>query len=456
FFTVSPDCSSSYRIANLAGMIPNDVFLSMENDFKECMIYSRAQLGQIATSNPYISARYFDHLMRIFIEVVLSWDLDKNCARPDPGLFGYTKGFFSATESQNSTGSLHAHMLIWIQKMPSTVEEYYRMCSSERFREAMIKYVDAIATSSVHLDMSGCPYCGQCSIVPLELTRESFRKSRFGASRCSTTTCQQRKKTFGADELITEHIRKTAAAIDVPVCERDDVFHLIAKSRPLSRVCSSTSAEAIAIARALVTYQHHHWFHSKSCFKVTKRTPKGNVCRMGPMVCLHLLKGSVMYSSHTSVNLPLTMILRVLFQSQEQIDVLLEEDSSGNIYKPSSIWFDYIFRPSTLETTCLMGFVAKWERRKSVRGKRFMTDHALYASHTLFKRLAVRIVTVRHKRLPDIRRVDLGQDEQLRYKQSLLALFKPFRTGSAFSADGIPFSMYFQHWWESEAPIEAR
>lgn len=56
-FTLSPDSSSSYRIANLAGEIPECVLSQMESGISEALVYSRAQLGHIAASNPYICAR---------------------------------------------------------------------------------------------------------------------------------------------------------------------------------------------------------------------------------------------------------------------------------------------------------------------------------------------------------------------------------------------------------------
>ncbi|KAF4128939.1 Helitron helicase-like domain at N-terminus [Phytophthora infestans] len=126
--------ASSFQMANLAGGIADDVFEEMQAGVYECLEFTRAKLGSIATANPAICARHFDRLMDIFIDVVLNRDSDQGCSQKDSGLFGHTKSFYAATESQNSTGSLHSHMLIWIENMPSTVDEYYTMCSSEGFR----------------------------------------------------------------------------------------------------------------------------------------------------------------------------------------------------------------------------------------------------------------------------------------------------------------------------------
>ncbi|ETM98219.1 hypothetical protein PPTG_19726 [Phytophthora nicotianae INRA-310] len=98
----------------------------MNSGLQQCLTYTKAKLGEIATANPYICARYFDCLMNVFIEVVLNWNMEAGCTRAEGGLFGY---------------------------MSATVDNYYAMCASSRFRDALVKYVDAIATASVPLDL---------------------------------------------------------------------------------------------------------------------------------------------------------------------------------------------------------------------------------------------------------------------------------------------------------------
>ncbi|GMF26425.1 unnamed protein product [Phytophthora fragariaefolia] len=64
---------------------------------------------------------------------------------------------------------------------------------------------------------------------------------------------------------------------------------------------------------------------------------------LAPMACLYIINESVMYSSHSFVKLHLVTILRALFQQLEQLDVTLEGDGSERVFKPSSVWFDYVF-----------------------------------------------------------------------------------------------------------------
>ncbi|KAG1686504.1 hypothetical protein DVH05_006518 [Phytophthora capsici] len=123
--------------------------------------------------------------------------MEAGCTRAEGGLFGCTTAFFAATEAQNSTGSLHTHMLIWIKDMPAAIDDYYAIRASSRFRDALGNYVDAIATASVPLDLSTCPSCDSKAIEPVELERHAFRKSRPGALRPTTTACKDCGANFG-------------------------------------------------------------------------------------------------------------------------------------------------------------------------------------------------------------------------------------------------------------------
>ncbi|KAF4030703.1 hypothetical protein GN244_ATG17491 [Phytophthora infestans] len=99
-----------------------------------------------------------------------------------------------------------------------------------------------------------------------------------------------------------------------------------------------------------------------------------------PMACLYVIKGTVMYSSHEFVKLPLPTVLKALFQQDEQLDIVLE----------------------------------------------------------------------------DVRRSNLPKDELLRYQQSVMALFRPFRCGTDFDTNGETFGAFFEQWWATKAPTSAR
>ncbi|OWZ11487.1 hypothetical protein PHMEG_00015482 [Phytophthora megakarya] len=51
-------------------------------------------------------------------------------------------------------------------------------------------------------------------------------------------------------------------------------FYRLAMPQPLPHQETANTLPAIISTKALLSYQTHHWFHSKYCFKTSKRTPK--------------------------------------------------------------------------------------------------------------------------------------------------------------------------------------
>ncbi|KAG3169621.1 hypothetical protein PI126_g2722 [Phytophthora idaei] len=101
----------------------------------ESLYLSKAKFGAVAASNPMACARYYDAVISIFVDLMLNDDQSKQLPRAGMGIFGVTKAFYVSTESQNSTGDVHGHMLIWIDGMPTTTAEYYEMLEMDSFRE---------------------------------------------------------------------------------------------------------------------------------------------------------------------------------------------------------------------------------------------------------------------------------------------------------------------------------
>ncbi|KAJ8524627.1 hypothetical protein ON010_g16490 [Phytophthora cinnamomi] len=335
---------------------------------------------------------YFDYVMKTFIEVVLNWDIERGCSYDGPGLSGRTRGYYAATESQNSTGSLHSHMLIWIEGMPSAVEEYYSMCPSERFRSATAKYVGAIATSSVPLDMKECPVYKAGTI--------NWRRVRFNRGQTPTwhhrhtratgatrprTTCNNDIKVLGAGEgpeksyYTIKYSTKPQNDID-----KSWVIHLHAFAKA-SRSTIEDSSDIAAIGRRRI--------QSMCC---TLSNPHDIST---PMACLYIDRGPAMYSSHEFVKLPITSVFCALFEQEKNIPVVLESDTNMRQFKPSGIRLDYTYRPEGLEDVGLMTFATQWIK-KSKKGQKFSEQHPLVESHSMFKLSEQRIATVLHNASP--------------------------------------------------------
>ncbi|KAE9263368.1 hypothetical protein PF008_g32382 [Phytophthora fragariae] len=109
---MSPSCASSYRVAAFAGKLDAAVLDMVNEELRGLFNMSKARLGEIAAKNPMACARYYDAIVSLFIEVLLNYDWVRARSKEGAGIFGVTKAFYLSTESQNSTGDLHGHMLI--------------------------------------------------------------------------------------------------------------------------------------------------------------------------------------------------------------------------------------------------------------------------------------------------------------------------------------------------------
>ena len=69
-------------------------------------------------------------MLEIVIEEVIGWDLKKNEARPEGGLFGIPLAFTASTEEQGRK-TLHTHFLIWLKNFQERRAKLY----SENIRE---------------------------------------------------------------------------------------------------------------------------------------------------------------------------------------------------------------------------------------------------------------------------------------------------------------------------------
>ncbi|EGZ07100.1 hypothetical protein PHYSODRAFT_307102 [Phytophthora sojae] len=262
FFTISPSSSTTYRIANLAGVIPRDLLDLMETEVAEHLEYTRAKLGMVATANP---VSYFDHVMNVVISVLLNWDRDTNAPKPGCGIFGEVTAFYGSTESQSSTGDLHCHMMVWVAGFPKTVTEYINMCKSAAFKQKLIDYVNSVVTTDVPVQYDEtCPECGCNGLEAVEFDQRAYQEQ------------------FGGNEVITDCVEREISRLDFPAgaVSEGAAFTRTASSKPFVLSGERSNSDDILHTRSLLSFQSHHWYHSGGCFKHTKRTPTAKVCRM--------------------------------------------------------------------------------------------------------------------------------------------------------------------------------
>jgi hypothetical protein len=220
--------------------------------------------------------------VNIIIDNVVGWDVSAGRAHPHGGLFGEVTAFHAITESQNSTGDLHAHMLVWVKGLPTSVNEYYDCWKSEEYRDAALAYTQSVITNKLPHMPTTCPRCGTQSLSAVPLTQAAYKKGSsrarsFPTSECTSCHCQ-----FGGDMLLQELISTRAEKMGVhsDLLSDEAIRCRVASPCPLAMPTAEDNVDSLLFSRTLLTYQHHHWYHSKSCFKASCRIPKGDTCRM--------------------------------------------------------------------------------------------------------------------------------------------------------------------------------
>ncbi|OWZ19206.1 hypothetical protein PHMEG_0006581 [Phytophthora megakarya] len=192
--------------------------------------------------------------MDIVISVVLNWDRDANIPKPGCGIFGEVTAYYGSTESQSSTRDLHGHMMVWVAGFLATVSEYENMPKSAAFKQKLIDYVDSVVTSDLPIQHDGkCPECGYIGLEAVTLISAHTKKCQHGI----------------------ENLDVSAAAVSDGA-----TFTRTASLKPFKRVGEQSKLEDVLNTRSMLSFQSHHWYHSRSCFKRTKQIPNGKVCRM--------------------------------------------------------------------------------------------------------------------------------------------------------------------------------
>ncbi len=117
---------------------------------------SRWKRSILAARNPAACARFFDKMITSFITVILRH------GREGKGLFGKCKAYYGTVEAQGR-GTLHCHMLIWLEGHHSPQKLRDNMAASESYREHLFKWVESVikcelpGTESVVTEPAGTP-----------------------------------------------------------------------------------------------------------------------------------------------------------------------------------------------------------------------------------------------------------------------------------------------------------
>jgi hypothetical protein len=73
----------------------------LPSEFRESSAEMRKKVG----NDPAAAARYYDRLVNLFITHVLGWNMELQRSTKAGGLFGHTKAFYGATETQGQVSA---------------------------------------------------------------------------------------------------------------------------------------------------------------------------------------------------------------------------------------------------------------------------------------------------------------------------------------------------------------
>lgn len=89
--------------------------------------------------DPYAAAKYFFFIIDIILSSLFGINATKDQVHSHGGLLGFLNAYFGVVEAQGR-GSLHMHMLLWLQDTPNT-EEMHDLLQSEDFRNRVHEYI---------------------------------------------------------------------------------------------------------------------------------------------------------------------------------------------------------------------------------------------------------------------------------------------------------------------------
>ncbi|KAI9173234.1 hypothetical protein H9P43_007365 [Blastocladiella emersonii ATCC 22665] len=78
---------------------------------------------KVAGSNPAMQAAWYLHSRGLVIEHLFGWLIDKGAASDKPGVFGCTRAYFMAEETQ-ARHTLHSRRLLWLVGFPRTTAQW--------------------------------------------------------------------------------------------------------------------------------------------------------------------------------------------------------------------------------------------------------------------------------------------------------------------------------------------
>lgn len=121
--------------------------------------------ASLIAKNPFVAAKFFDLYITSFFESLIGLKKGGNNSDQKPGVLGVAKAYYGCVEVQGR-GTLHCHMLIWLEGALNPQEIRDRVVNSQdsEFADRMCAFIDHIIGNSVPPeppDSSQSPNCNR-------------------------------------------------------------------------------------------------------------------------------------------------------------------------------------------------------------------------------------------------------------------------------------------------------
>ncbi|TFY51291.1 hypothetical protein EVG20_g11068, partial [Dentipellis fragilis] len=192
YVTINPADVYNPLVKFLAGsdididnMAPSDV----PNYWEQSLLVAR---------NPIVAARFFNLYMKAFIRCLLRYDPKHQDT--DGGILGVVRSYYGCVEAQGR-GTLHCHMMIWVEGGLNPTELKAKCLSDPDFRTRLLSFLDDTISNAVPpkpsaLDAHGlhanpCAHRG----VPLAMSGEDLRLAQEHDIHALVSQCQVHQHT---------------------------------------------------------------------------------------------------------------------------------------------------------------------------------------------------------------------------------------------------------------------
>lgn len=118
------------------------------DDFCAVLGPNSAQRATNIAGDPFASAQFFHFIIKTVIEVLfgIRKTTTGRLSRRE-GIFGYVKGYIGTVEAQGR-GTLHLHMLIWLEGAPSS-GDMQSLLGGEEFRDRVARFIKSVVKADI-------------------------------------------------------------------------------------------------------------------------------------------------------------------------------------------------------------------------------------------------------------------------------------------------------------------